>query len=162
HMDHSKTDNVSDVKRVVDGPGEYEISGVSIIGIQTFHDDKKGAERGRNTIYVIEMDGLRLLHLGDLGHKLDESQIKEIGNIDILFIPVGGNYTIDAKTAVEVYKQIGASIIIPMHYRVEGINNEIMNNLAPVDDFLRESGLKVERLPKLSVKEGDIKSDEEY
>src|SRR5581483_2872098 len=82
HMDHSKTDNVSDVKRVVDGPGEYEISGVSIIGIQTFHDDKKGAERGRNTIYVIEMDGLRLLHLGDLGHKLDESQIKEIGNID--------------------------------------------------------------------------------
>lgn len=163
HPDHDKVENVSpagDKIKIVDGPGEYEIGGVSIIGIQTFHDDKKGAERGKNTIYVIEIDGVRLLHLGDLGHKLTDDQIKEIGNIDVLFIPVGGTYTIDAKTAVEVVKQIGASIIIPMHFDVPGL--ALSQKLSSVDEFLTESALRVEKLPKLIVKEGDIKSDEEY
>lgn len=162
HPDHNKVENVSNVKKVVDGPGEYEINGVSIIGLPTFHDDKKGAERGKNTIYIIEIDGLRLLHLGDLGHKLDDATVKDIGNIDILMIPVGGSYTIDAATAIEVYKQIGASIIIPMHFKPEGADNEILNKLTTVEDFLTQSGLRVEKLPKLSIKEGDINSDEEY
>lgn len=162
HHDHEKTENVSNVRKIIDGPGEYEINEVSIIGLQTFHDNKKGSELGKNTIYVIEMDGVRLLHLGDLGHKLDDDVIKEIGSIDVLFIPVGGAYTIDAKTAVEVYKQIGPSIVIPMHYKPERVDNEILNKLTPIDDFLKESGLRVEKLPKLNVKEGDILSDEEY
>lgn len=162
HRDHESVENISGVKKIVDGPGEYEINGVSIIGIQTFHDNKKGAELGKNTIYVIEMDGIRLLHLGDLGHLLDDDTIKEIGAIDILMIPVGGSYTIDAKTAVEVYKQVGPSIIIPMHYKPDGVQNEILDKLISVDEFLRESGLRVEKLPKLSIKEGDILSDEEY
>src|SRR5258708_40356795 len=72
HDDHDKVENVTNVKKVIDGPGEYEVAGVSVIGIQTYHDDKKGAERGKNTIYVIEVEGLRLLHLGDLGHKLED------------------------------------------------------------------------------------------
>ena len=117
HADHDRGDGVSQVKKIIDGPGEYEISGVSIIGLTSFHDNKKGADRGKNTIYVIEMDNLRLLHLGDLGHVLSENQIKEIGDVDILFVPVGGFYTLDPQVAVEVLKQIGPSIVIPMHYK---------------------------------------------
>ncbi len=152
HKDHDAVSNISDVKKIIDGPGEYEIAGISVIGIASFHDDKKGAERGKNTMYIIEAEGLRLLHLGDLGHKLEDSQIKEIGNIDILFVPVGGVYTIDAKTAVEVQKQIGASVIIPMHFS---------GNLASIDEFISESGLRVEKLPKLTLKAGDL-GEEEY
>lgn len=162
HADHNAVENVANTKKVISGPGEYEINGISVIGIQTYHDDKKGAERGKNTIYIIEAEGFRLLHLGDLGHKLEDHEIKEIGVIDVLFIPVGGYYTIDAKQGVEVYKQVGASIIVPMHYAVAGLNDEIAQNLLPVDDFLKESGLRVENLPKLSLKEGDKLSDEEY
>lgn len=162
HGDHDYIEGVSDVRKVIDGPGEYEVSGVSIIGVSSFHDNSKGSERGKNTIYVIEIDGFRLAHLGDLGHKLDENQIKQMGNIDILLIPVGGTYTIDAKTAVEVYKQIGPSIIVPMHFKPENASNEILNNLTPVDDFLKESALRIERLPKLVVKEGTKFGEEEY
>src|SRR5579859_3239225 len=92
HRDHDKIENVTNVKKVIDGPGEYEVAGVSVIGIKTYHDDKKGAERGKNTIYVIEIEGLRFLHLGDLGHKLEDFELKEIGTIDILMIPVGGTF----------------------------------------------------------------------
>ncbi len=162
HSDHNKTDVVTNVKKVITGPGEYEISGVSIIGVQSFHDDKKGKERGKNTLYVIEIDGVRILHLGDLGHKLGDSDIKEIGNIDILFVPVGGKFTLGPKEAMEVVKQVGPSIIIPMHYKAEGMNPEAFGELATLDDFLKESGIRVEKLPKLSVKEGGFKEDEEY
>lgn len=162
HRDHDYLNDISNVKKVVDGPGEYEIAGVSIIGISTFHDNAKGAERGKNTIYIIEIDGMRILHLGDLGHKLEDNQIKEIGTIDILMIPVGGTFTINAKEAAEVVKQIGASIIIPMHYKTEGLNPELANNLTQVEDFITESGLRMEKMPKLNIKEGDINSEEEY
>lgn len=162
HADHDRADGVSAVKKVVDGPGEYEISGVSIIGLPSFHDNKKGADRGKNTIYVIEMDNLRLLHLGDLGHTLNENQIKEIGDIDILFVPVGGFYTLGPKEAVEVLKQIGPSIVIPMHYKMQGVDSQLSQKLSPVEDFLTLSGLRVEKLPKLNIKEGDLGGDEEY
>src|SRR5579859_8137184 len=122
HPDHDNISNVTNIKKIVDGPGEYEVAGVSIIGIQTFHDDNKGADRGKNTIYVIEMDGFRLLHLGDLGHKLDEGQLKEIGTIDILFVPVDPTYNLNPKLAVEVVRQIGPSITIPMHFKNEELD----------------------------------------
>lgn len=162
HADHDAIENVTDVKKIVDGPGEYEIKGVSIIGVASFHDDKKGAERGKNTIYVLEAENLRLLHLGDLGHKLTDEEVKEIGNIDIMFIPVGGFYTIDSKVAAEVVKQIGASIIIPMHFKPEGISNEILDKLEPVENFITETSLRVEKLPKLTIKKDAINSEEEY
>lgn len=162
HPDHNKVEVVTNVKKVITGPGEYEISGVSIIGVQSFHDNKKGEERGKNTLFVIEIDGVRLLHLGDLGHKLSDSDLKEIGNIDILFVPVGGTFTLGPKEAWEVVKQVGPSIIIPMHYKSEGMNLESFGGLGVVEDFLKESNLRVEKLPKLSVKEGGFKEDEEY
>lgn len=159
HDDHNKAEYVSNVKKVIQGPGEYEVNGVSIIGLSTYHDDEKGAKRGKNTIYVIEIDNMRLLHLGDLGHKLTDSDLKEIGVIDILFVPIGGTYTIDSKTAVEVAKQIGPSIIIPMHYKMSSSGLE---GLLSVEDFISGLDMRVERLPKLNIKSGDIKSDEEY
>ena len=156
HDDHDKAELVSGVKRTVDGPGEYEIMGVSILGFASFHDAKKGEERGGNTIYVIEMDGLRLCHLGDLGHSLSDELVENLGDIDILFIPVGGHYTIDAGTAVSVVQAIEPSIVIPMHYQVPGLSPEIFGKLAPVEHFLKEVGLTAERLPKFSVKKEEI------
>lgn len=160
HEDHNNTSQVKDYKRVIDGPGEYEISGVSIIGISTYHDDKKGESRGRNTIYVIEMDEIRLVHLGDLGHRLSEKVVGEIGSVDILIIPVGGEYTINASVAAEIVRNIEPTITIPMHYQVQGLNPEIFKKLAKVDAFLSEVGLSVEKTNKFSFKKSDIGEDQ--
>lgn len=156
HDDHDKVELVSAVKKVVDGPGEYEIKGVSLLGFPSFHDDRKGQERGKNTIYVIEMDDLRICHLGDLGHSLTDELVGQLGDIDILMIPVGGKSTIDASAAGGIAQAIGPSIIIPMHYHVRELNPEVFSALAPVDDFLKEIGLNAEVLPKLSVKKEEI------
>lgn len=155
HADHNKAENVSDVKKVFAGPGEYEVEGVSIIGLPSYHDAKKGEERGANTIYVFEMDGLRLAHLGDLGHKLSEETITQIGDLDVLMIPVGGHYTIDAKTAAEVARSIEPRIIIPMHYQVAGLNPETFQALTDEKTFINELGYQSKVEKKLSLKEGD-------
>ena len=116
HTDHNQVSQVSEVKKIVTSPGEYEIMGVSIIGLSSFHDDAQGADRGKNTIYVFEIDEMRICHLGDLGHTLNEKLVEEIGDIDILMIPTGGEYTINSETAVAVVQGIEPRIIIPMHY----------------------------------------------
>ncbi|TEU02218.1 hypothetical protein E3I18_01380 [Candidatus Woesebacteria bacterium] len=156
HEDHNQADLVKDVKRLVSGPGEYEIMGVSIIGIPTFHDEKKGAKRGKNTIYVYEMDGLRLVHLGDLGHKLHEKILEKIGDIDILMVPVGGEYTIGPTEAVEVARAIEPKMVIPMHYQMPGLNPATFAKLSSTKPFLAEIGLLVEKTDKLSVKKENI------
>lgn len=156
HEDHNRSDLVKNVRRVVEGPGEYEICGVSIIGYQTFHDDKKGEARGRNTIYVIEMDELRIVHLGDLGHKLSDELVEQIADVDILMTPVGGIYTITPGIAAELVQLIGPKITIPMHFLTEGLNPEVFGKLAKVEGFLSEVGLTVERMEKLSVKKEDF------
>lgn len=160
HEDHNFAEGVSDVKKVVQGPGEYEIMGVSIIGIPTYHDSEKGEKRGRNTIFVFEIDGLRLAHLGDLGHKISEEMAGDMGDIDILFVPVGGEFTIDAATAVEIVQLIEPSYVIPMHYKKEGLNPQTFAALAPVDDFLKATGMQVEKVNKFSVKKGEIPDEE--
>lgn len=160
HDDHSRADLVSDVKKVLDGPGEYEIEGISFIGIPTYHDDKKGEERGGNIIFVIEIDGVRIAHLGDLGHKLSDAQISSMGSIDILMVPVGGYYTIDAKIAAEVVEAIAPTIVIPMHYLVDGLSPEIAPHLSGVDAFVSALGKRVETNTKLTVKPGALEEDE--
>jgi L-ascorbate metabolism protein UlaG (beta-lactamase superfamily) len=156
HHDHSKVDLVKGAKRVIEGPGEYEMMGVSVLGFSSYHDNKKGEERGKNTIYVIEMDGLRLAHLGDLGHELSEELVENLGDIDILFIPVGGVYTIGPVEAVKVVQAVEPSFVIPMHFQTPGLNPETFKGLEPVETFLKEVGLAVERLPKLSIKKEDL------
>ncbi len=156
HSDHNAVEKVSGVQKVVEGPGEYEIKGVSIIGYPSFHDGKQGEERGKNTIYVFEADGLRIVHLGDLGHALSDELVNEIGAVDILMIPVGGIFTLGPKEAVEVANKIDPYFIIPMHYKVPGMNEANFTGLMEKEAFLKEIGKTVEVLPKLSIKNSDI------
>ncbi len=149
HSDHDQVKLVGGNPFVVDGAGEYEVKGVSVVGVQSWHDDKEGADRGPNIIYVIEIDGLRICHLGDLGHKLTDGQLDEIGSIDIALVPVGGIYTIDAKSAVEVTKQLDPWVIIPMHYQTPQL--KLANQLAGVEMFLKELGKEVVPVPKLTL-----------
>lgn len=152
HNDHNRRELVKNVRKIVDGPGEYEIGGVSIVGLPSFHDDKGGSVRGKNTIYILEAESLRLVHLGDLGHKLDESQIEVIGDVDVLMVPVGGEYTIGASTASEIVHALTPKIIIPMHYKMAALNQETFGKLEPIETFLKEVALPVESAEKLVVK----------
>lgn len=137
HFDHNAIDKIKNKPFVINGPGEYEVGDVSVIGVSVFHDDKEGAERGRNTIFVIELDGLRIAHLGDLGHKLTDAQLEEMGAIDVVLVPVGGKYTIDSKIAKEVSGQIDPWVVIPMHY---GGAEDGVEGLMGVEEFLKEMG----------------------
>lgn len=159
HADHNQVELVGGVKRVVRGPGEYEIMGVSILGFASDHDDKEGALRGKNTIYIFEIDGIRIAHLGDLGHKLSEGLVEDIGHIDILMVPVGGEYTIGPDEATSVVQEIEPTIVTPMHYKLAGISESNFGKLAPVEEFLKEVGLRTETLPKLSVKKEELGED---
>jgi len=149
HPGHGFTSGVGGEPRVVHGPGEYEISGVFITGIGTFHDAEKGRERGRNTIYLIEMDDVMLCHLGDLGHPLSTEQVAEVSRVEVLLVPVGGFSTIDAATAAETVRLLQPRIVIPMHFQTEALRFQ----LAPVDGFLREMGVKagLSAQPRLSI-----------
>lgn len=148
HHDHNAVSQVGGSPFVVRGAGEYEIKGVSIIGVSSFHDEKSGVERGRNTMYKIEIDGVRLVHLGDLGHVLSSVQVDMLDGVDVLFIPVGGTYTIDAEKAAQVISDIEPRIVIPMHYGTPDYNKD----LAPVSQFLKQlSKESVTPVPKLTV-----------
>ncbi len=133
----------------IDGPGEYEVKGVFIQGFGTYHDRKKGKERGKNTVFLIEIGGVRIAHLGDLGHPLGDETLDALNGVDVLLVPVGGRETLDAEGAVEVISQIEPRLVIPMHYR--GPQGE-MAHLAPLEEFLAEMGVsQPERLPELKV-----------
>ncbi len=144
HPDHDNSSAVRPLRDrvfVVDGPGEYEIGGVLITGVRTFHDQVKGAERGFNTVYIIHLDDLVFCHLGDLGHELTTSQLEEIGsNVDVLFVPVGGGETIGPALASNVISQIEPHFVIPMHYAMGQTNFD--PPLAPIERFISEMGLK--------------------
>lgn len=152
HHDHDDISRVSGIKRILSGPGEYEIAGISILGFGSFHDSAEGRERGKNTIYVIEAEGLRACHLGDLGHTLTSAQVGGLGKIDVLFIPVGGTYTIGPKEAALLVSEISPTIIIPMHYQTEGLVKETFGTLLPASDFVKEVGCPTETLERLSIK----------
>lgn len=155
HQDHNAWRIVKGTDRrpepfVVTGSGEYEISGVSLFCIPTFHDNVGGKKFGKNRIFIITFDGIRLVHLGDLGHKLDNAQLEQVDGADVLFIPVGGTYTLNAKDAAEVVAQINPSIVIPMHYKSPGLKIE----LDSVEEFLKEMGREeIKPVPRLLIKE---------
>ena len=156
HSDHNAVTNVVGVDGntpfLIQGPGEYEVQGVSIFGVAAFHDEEKGNQRGKNTIFVVDFEGVKFCHLGDLGHRLEDKQLTEIGNVDVLLLPVGGFFTIDAKAATEVVAQLEPRIVIPMHYLVEGMNKDNFSQLTPVEPFLSQIGASsVTPLPKLII-----------
>jgi L-ascorbate metabolism protein UlaG (beta-lactamase superfamily) len=148
HPGHSYIEGVANDPRQIGIPGEYEIGGTFITGVASFHDNKKGEIRGRNTIYVIEMDGVTLCHLGDLGHPLESHLIEELGDIGVLFLPVGEVSTIPIDTAMEIVRQLEPPIVVPMHYKTEAFTG----NLSPVSKFLDTMRIKdLEARPKLSI-----------
>ncbi|MFH1527427.1 MAG: MBL fold metallo-hydrolase [Bacteroidota bacterium] len=158
HHDHNNKKGVLGNYFLVEGPGEYEVKDIFVQGIQSFHDTSEGKDRGMNTIYTIEAEDLKICHLGDLGQKeLTPEQVEQIGDVDILMIPVGGNFTIEAKEAVKIISQIEPSIIIPMHYFIP----KLKIKLEGVDKFLKTMGIKkLDPIAKLSIKKKDISPEE--
>ena len=153
HPGHSYVQGVGGEPSLVTGPGEYEISGVLIIGIATFHDAERGRKRGKNTVYLMEVDEVAVCHLGDLGHVLTAEQVEEIGNVDVLLLPVGGVSTINASMAAEVVRQLEPKAVVPMHYKTSALSWE----LEPVGRFLKEIGVKeVNSQPKLSLTKSSL------
>jgi L-ascorbate metabolism protein UlaG (beta-lactamase superfamily) len=141
HNDHNNVSVLPSDVFVINGPGEYEVGGVMVTGVSTFHDEEKGAARGKNTVYVITVDDLRICHLGDLGHKLTDDQMARIGQVDVLLVPVGGHYTINSTKACEVVAQLEPSVIIPMHYNRSGLDPKTFGELDGVEKFLKEMGV---------------------
>ena len=147
HENHNYTQVMRDAHEIR-GPGEYEVAGVSVIGLPTYHDEDHGAKQGRNTVYVIEIDDVRVCHLGDLGHKLDDGDAGTIGRTDVLLVPVGGKTAMNASQAAEVVRQLEPRFVIPMHFAIPGLKLQ----LDPLDRFLKEMGVTAsEPQPKLSV-----------
>ena len=122
HADHNDVKSLPGKPKVIDKIGEYDVGNIKIKGIPSFHDASNGKERGKNIIFIYEMDGLRVAHLGDLGHIPSKEQLDKMGKIDVLFVPVGGYFTIDANTATEVVDKIRAKVNIPMHYKTDVLN----------------------------------------
>jgi len=153
HPSHSYGKGIDGEPKIINGPGEYEIKGVLIIGIATFHDANGGKEKGKNTVYLIEIDGITVCHLGDLGHVLTTEQVEEIDDVDVLLLPVGGGATINASTAAEVLRQIEPRVVIPMHYKTPVLERE----LGPVDSFFKEMGIeRPASQPKLSLNPSNL------
>jgi L-ascorbate metabolism protein UlaG (beta-lactamase superfamily) len=133
HSDHSNVSAVQGKPAVVEGSGTKTARGIQFRGIAAYHDASHGEQRGPNTIFCFNVDGLKLCHLGDLGHVLNPGQVNEIGAIDILFIPVGGFYTIDAPVASQVCDQLKPKVVIPMHFKTP----RCVYPIAGVEDFLK-------------------------
>ncbi len=157
HFDHSNVAGASPETLLIENPGEYERKGISVRGILSYHDAVQGKERGLNTIYVMKAEEIVVCHLGDLGQeKLTDPQVEEIGDVDVLMIPVGGTYTIGAKEAVEVIGQIEPKIVIPMHYKVSGLTV----NLDGPEKFIKEIGLTPDKVEKLKIARKSLPAEE--
>lgn len=125
HVDHDYIEEVQGEPEILDKIGFFNLHDIPITGIHSYHDTSEGTKRGDNTIYTFEMDGYRLCHLGDLGHLVTKDIVETLGIIDILFVPVGGNYTLNGEEAFQVCKQLKSHIVIPMHYKSQYLNSPI-------------------------------------
>lgn len=143
HADHNNVSAVKGQPELVKGSGVHNVKGVAFQGIDCYHDGSSGSQRGRNTIFCFSLDGVRVCHLGDLGHALRPEDQAQIGTVDILLIPVGGNFTIDASVAAETCCALNPKVVVPMHYRnkrctdfpVAGVENflALMNKVRQAD-----------------------------
>lgn len=142
HHDHASGEEIvtREDTAIIKDSGSYAEKGVSIKGIDSFHDNVSGEKRGKNVIFVLEVEGKKICHMGDLGHQLDEEDLDRIGSMDVLLIPVGGNYTIDGSEAADLTKRLEPQVVIPIHFLVEGLTVEI----AGLDEFINEIRTKYE------------------
>jgi len=155
HADHNYTKDIKGKYNHISKAGDHKIKDIKVKAIPCFHDSLGGKKGGSNLIFVITADGLNLVHMGDIGHSLDQELLKKIGKVDILLLPVGGFFTVDAVMAQKIMNDIKPSITVPMHYKTEKCNFPI----TPVENFtknqanvriLKESSvvIKKETLPK--------------
>ncbi|MBE5803111.1 MAG: MBL fold metallo-hydrolase [Clostridiales bacterium] len=154
HHDHNAVENVKDVSRIVDAAGEHTLApDVKVTAVSCFHDEAQGSKRGGNLMFLIEAEGLRVAHLGDLGHMPTAEQAAMLAPVDVLMLPVGGFYTIDALTAREVAQLLQAQVILPMHYRTEANAGW---PIAPLDEFLALYSNEAEKLDLLRISKDDM------
>lgn len=156
HEDHNNVSAVSGTARrkkpfLIDKPGEYEVGGVSVFGISTYHDDQKGKERGKNIVFSVMLEEVTVAHLGDLGHELSDRQVAELNGVDVLLCPVGGHYTIGPKVAMKVIAAVEPSVLVPMHYRTGKHDKKVFSQVAPLEEFLKEFGGEAKKQEKLSI-----------
>ena len=137
HYDHNNPSVVKGKPEVIKGPGLKVAKGIKFKGIAAFHDEAKGTKRGNDTIFTFEMDGMRICHLGDLGHELNATDLKEIGKVDILFMPVGGLYTFEPDVATQVSNKLAARVLIPMHFRTPKVDTSKFGAIVGTDEFLK-------------------------
>jgi len=158
HPGHNNLEAIKGEPFIINSPGEYEVKNVFIYGISSFHDNKEGAERGNNIIYLIEMEGVKIAHLGDFGQdSLNEEQLELLEGVDILLIPVGGVNTINGTQSAKIISQLQPRIVIPMHYKIPGLTAK----LEPVDKFLKEFGVSSpEVMEKLKISKKDLPQEE--
>lgn len=150
HDDHNNTAAVRGNPEVIRGTAR--VKGIEFKSIPTYHDDAQGQQRGKNTIFCFEVDGIRVCHLGDLGHFLSDSQVAELGRVDVLLIPVGGYFTIDANAASKICDRLMPRVVVPMHYKTGKLDYPISG----VDEFLRGKG----NIVRLSADEAEFKQGE--
>jgi L-ascorbate metabolism protein UlaG (beta-lactamase superfamily) len=133
HTDHNYAQGLPGKPQVIKGAGRHEVKGVVVEGVASYHDDARGSQRGGNTIFTFDADGVRICHLGDLGHVLGDEEIQRIGHVDALCIPVGGFFTIGPLEATTVVGQLQPKLIFPMHVKTEKCTLPI----EPVEAFLQ-------------------------
>ena len=159
HYDHNSVKTVEKPdSKVITDERKRNIFDVEIKGIESFHDEEKGAKRGNNIMYKFIIDGIKFCHLGDLGHKIDEETVGKIGEVDVLFIPIGGTFTVDDKQAWDIIKAINPKIIVPMHYKIGGLSLPI----AGIDGFLKQN--KYKTIPvgnEIEIEKDDIPDEPE-
>lgn len=166
HPDHNAAHLIkgtarSDKPFIISKPGEYEVGGISVFGVKTYHDAVQGTERGINTTYTIFMDNLKICHLGDLGHELTADQVSDIGEIDILLCPVGGVFTINSELAIKTIRSLEPGIVIPMHFKTDKHNQDLFGELQNLEGFLKEYGAEVTPQKKLEVTKQNIPEETE-
>jgi L-ascorbate metabolism protein UlaG (beta-lactamase superfamily) len=144
HPGHCFAKGISGSPRIISSPGEYDVAGVLITGIRTFHDAVKGEERGKNIAFLLDIEDVRICHLGDLGHVMDAEKASSLSDVDILMVPVGGVSTIGASDAAEMTRLLDPKIVIPMHYKTEALKFQ----LDSIDKFRKEMGVKTDIKPE--------------
>lgn len=158
HPDHNYAQIMKNDYLLLDSPGEYEVRESEFVGVEASHGEVEGVDKGKVTMFTFEVDGIKVAHLGDLGVELTSAQIEKLDGVDILMIPVGGYYTIDAKTAVKVISQIEPKIVIPMHFK-DGQKIPKIEKLSPKEDFFHEMAVTPESQEKLKITQRDLPLD---
>lgn len=151
HFDHNNVSMISGKPEVVTGVGVKDVRGIQFKDVATYHDESQGEQRGTNTVFCFSVDGIKLCHLGDLGHTLSREQAAEVGGVDVLLVPVGGFYTIDASVASQVCDSLKPRVIIPMHFKTPKCDFPIVTE----EDFLKGKG----NVRKLDSSEVEFRQD---